>query len=350
MKKRITVISIIIAAIAVIASILVTLIASFYVLYYEISETGMSDIITSAAIAENDTHVIIDNTLINKSDGTAYYLKYNKLEKSSYGDGNFHYEYKNVYKYEFCEDSIKEYVFISDDAWNYNCVISYGYDGIEISRSYLENNDGNIEWTDNERKGALRVYGKSSSSLKETHSFNITYDSYSSEYDNDFNGAGISKDIQELVKLATQRYISKRYLNQNYVTLLTQKSGEEIIFSAVASDEFSFPHLEPTINAIHTSELASYNTKTKEIKTIYKCKKKHQIIDFDENGIYTIDSKLRLCYVDIKTEKSILIYDFSEGVGGFIITDKYIYTTPLNDCFLYEKGGSVITSCEPANR
>ena len=323
-----------------------SILATFYYFVDEMSETEMFYITNSKSMTENDTHIVIDRAIISKADGTVRRLKLSSPEETEYG--KLFYSEEDVYEYEFCEDTVKEYIFLHNDEWNYNCVITYGYDGIEISRSYIESENGDIKWTDAEKRTMLYIRSKSDYSAKKTYSFTNEYDYYNSDCDYHFDESA-PQYIKELVKLLHQRYLPKKKQNKNYISLLTQKSGDEIIFSAAVSNGYCFPHADPTINGIHHSELLSYNTKTNEIKPIYDCKSDVQIIDFDGNGIYTVDAKCRLRYVDIKTKKSTLICDLDLAGEDFLVTDKYIFTRGGNNYFLYEKGGSVIANSMPVN-
>ena len=339
MKKKIILIS-------VIALIISILLASLFALFNEMNETEMFYINTSADIVENDAYVVIERAIISKADGTVRRLKLSSPQETEHG--KLYYFEEDSYEYEFCEDTIKEYIFLHDDNWNYNCVITYGYDGNEISRSYIETGYGDIKWTDEEKRIMLYIRSKSDYSNKTTYSFTNEYDYYNS--DTKYHLFGSSPQyIKDLVELLHQRYLPKKKQNKNYISLLTQKSGNEILFSTAASNGYCFPHADPTINGIHHSELLSYNVETKEIKPIYDCKKDVQIIDFNENGIYTIDAQCRLHYVDIKTKKSKLICDLHLAGEDFVVTDKYIFTRGGNNYFLYEKGGSVIANSMPVN-
>ena len=339
MKKKIILIS-------VIALIISILLASLFALFNEMNETEMFYITTSADIVENDAYVVIKRAIISKADGTVRRLKLSSPQETEHG--KLYYFEEDSYEYEFCEDTIKEYIFLHNDNWNYNCVITYGYDGIEISRSYIESGNGDLKWTDAEKRSMLNIRSKSDYSDKITYSFTNEYDYYNS--DTKYHLFGSSPQyIKDLVELLHQRYLPKKKQNKNYISLLTQKSGNEILFSTAASNGYCFPHADPTINGIHHSELLSYNVETKEIKPIYDCKKDVQIIDFNENGIYTIDAQCRLRYVDIKTKKSKLICDLNLAGEDFVVTDKYIFTRGGNNYFLYEKGGSVIANSMPVN-
>lgn len=339
MKKKIILIS-------VIALIISILLSSLFALFNEMNETEMFYINTSADIVENDAYVVIERAIISKADGTVRRLKLSSPQETEHG--KLYYFEEDAYEYEFCEDTIKEYIFLHNDNWNYNCVITYGYDGNEISRSYIESGNGDLKWTDAEKRSMLYIRSKSDYSDKITYSFTNEYDYYNSDTEYHLSGSS-PQYIKDLVELLHQRYLPKKKQNKNYISLLTQKSGNEILFSAAASNGYCFPHADPTINGIHHSELLSYNVETKEIKPIYDCKKDVQIIDFDGNGIYTIDAKCRLRYVDIKTKKSKLICDLNLAGEDFVVTDKYIFTRGGNNYFLYEKGGSVIANSMHVN-
>lgn len=343
MKRTIIIISIIVL---IITMLITSILATFYYFADEMSQTEMFYITTSKSMAENDTHIVIERAIISKADGTVRRLKLSSAEETEYG--KFYYSEEDAYEYEFCEDTIKEYIFLHNDNWNYNCVITYGYDGIEISRSYIESGNGDLKWTDAEKRIMLYIRSKSDYSDKKTYSFTNEYDYYNSDTEYHLSGSS-PQYIKDLVELLHQRYLPKKKQNKNYISLLTQKSGNEILFSTAASNGYCFPHADPTINGIHHSELLSYNVETKEIKPIYDCKKDVQIIDFNGNGIYTIDAQCRLRYVDIKTKKSKLICDLHLAGEDFVVTDKYIFTRGGNNYFLYEKGGSVIANSMPVN-
>ena len=128
---------------------------------------------------------------------------------------------------------------------------------------------------------------------------------------------------------------------------LAKPMGDETWFSLAVCQDRSFDSGEPLFGGIRRSEIKSYNSETNEIETVYEYNKKgKQIIDFDENGMYVLDSNGNFSYVDFESNRSTLIHRLSGYLYSFYITDKYIcayYGAAFGgNFFVYKKGASVI--------
>ena len=92
-------------------------------------------------IFENDTWLVVEDRLINKIDGTVYWLELDRNTTISEAT-EIYRDSVNSYKYEFLESSVKEYTFLRTYLKNwtdvyYECVITYNYEGKEIDRFYI---------------------------------------------------------------------------------------------------------------------------------------------------------------------------------------------------------------------
>ena len=96
--------------ISLILLIISILLASLFALFNEMNETEMFYINTSADIVENDAYVVIERAIISKADGTVRRLKLSSPQETEHG--KLYYFEEDSYEYEFCEDTIKEYIFL----------------------------------------------------------------------------------------------------------------------------------------------------------------------------------------------------------------------------------------------
>lgn len=289
---------------------------------------------------ENDKWLVIDHMLINKNDGSVSRMKENKDAELPEGIWYFYNADPYIYKYEFGEDSFKEYTFLQSrensfrEVLYYECVLTYGYDGNEISREYIGE-----ALTKEEMK---RTYKNNPSNI-EHFSFEVDVNGpyCTKEYDNGKNKAVMdyAVDLQESQKEKLSTVVG-----------LAKPCEDELWFSVTVSDEAHYNSGEPVFEGIFSSRIMAYNSKSEEIKTVYEYNEKgKQIIDFDKNGFYTLDAKGNFSYIDFETGEALLIHKFSERVYSLGITDEYICAvhgrTGL-DYFVYRKSGSVVANDE----
>ncbi len=304
--------------------------------------TSMPDMEAVKAF-ESDTYIVVDNMLINKTDGSVCLLEPDS-DATITGKDNIYYHGPYAYKYVFEDSSFKQYTFLKVNYWSkerndfidqyYECVFTYGYDGKELDREYI----GEI-LTEDEMEEAYK-----------SNPSNI--DAFSFEVDVlwEYNEEKYKTQKQQ----AVLEYVENIYASQeepfSTVVGLAKPMGEEIRFCLTVSEDGDFETGEPLLEGINSSKIVSYNPKTNEFKTVLEYEGKKQIIDFDEKGFYTFDSDLKLKYVDFETKRSTLICQFSNIVSRFIITDGYIcaYYHGYDNhkaayyYFVYQKGGSVI--------
>ena len=133
---------------------------------------------------------------------------------------------------------------------------------------------------------------------------------------------------------------------------LAKPVGDEIWFSISGSNRRDSVKAEPLISGVRESQIVAYHLETKAFRTVFKYdKKRTQIIDFDENGVYLLDSSGTFCCVDFETRKRTLIHEFS-GIDHITVNDKYIvvkYQRNGYTYFVYEKGGSIIANDSSLN-
>lgn len=287
---------------------------------------------------ENDRWLIINHMLINKKDGTVSRMAENKEAELPKGIWYFYCHEPYVYKYEFGDDSFKEYTFLLSrendfhDVLYYECVLTYGYDGNEISREYI----GEALTKEKMKKAYIN------------NPSNVGHFSF----EVDVHGPYCTKEYDKGENKAVMNYAEDLYEAQkdefSTVSGLAKPMAEELWFAVTVSDETHYNSGEPLFEGIFRSSIMAYNSESDEFKTIYDCNDRgKQIVDFDENGFYTIDSKGRFSYIDYETNESTLIYDFSERVYSFDITDEYICAThgkSGSEYFVYKKSGAVVAN------
>ena len=88
---------------------------------------------------ENDTWLVVEDQLINKIDGTVYWLKPNDDATLPIGVAEFSYGSTVVYDCEFEESTVKLHTFLTDCSVYYECVFTFDYEGKEIDRFYVGN-------------------------------------------------------------------------------------------------------------------------------------------------------------------------------------------------------------------
>ena len=296
-------------------------------------------------IFENDTWLVVEDRLINKIDGTVYWLEFDRNISIS-ETTQVYRDSVNSYKYEFLESSVKEYTFLRTYLKNtmtdvyYECVITYNYEGKEIDRFYI----GEALTREKMRE----LYQERSFDI-EAFSFYVLG-----------NGTGyirdrftsITKEETSAEKRAILDFAENLYKSQDdgsYCIMegLAKPMDDEIWFSTSGSNRRDSVKADPLISGISENQITAYNRETNELRTVFKYdKKKTQIIDFDELGAYILDSSGKFGYVDFETRKLTVIYDFP-GVDTIFITDKYIcvkYQLNGYTYFVYEKGGSVVAN------
>lgn len=293
---------------------------------------------------ENDTWLVVEDRLINKIDGTSYLLELdsNITIPEAY---DIRRDSVNSYKYEFLESSVKEYIFLSaywknsTTAVYYECVITYNYEGKETDRFYIG---------EALTKEKMQELYQSRSIDIEAFSFYVLG-----------NGAGriwdrftsITKEETSAEKRAILNFAENLYESQSdgayyQIEGLAKSMGDEIWFSTSGTNRLSVK-ADPLISGIRENQITAYNIETNEFRTVFEYdKKRTQIIDFDENGAYILDSNGKFGYVDFETKKLTEIHEFS-GIDRIFVTDKYIcvkYQLNGYTYFVYEKGGDVIAN------
>ena len=293
---------------------------------------------------ENDTWLVIEDRLINKIDGTVHWLEINR-NIAIPGVTEFYSDSQNVYKYKFEESLLKQYTFLRVYAQSltplyYEYVITFSYDGKEIARSCISD-----LLTEEEMQ---KEYANKSQGIED---FGFYVFSYGTGYIRD-RFTSMTKEETSAEKRAILDFAENLYKSQDdgdYCIMkgLAKPMNDEIWFSMSGSNRRDSVKADPLISGISENKITAYNRETNEFRTVFKYdKKKTQIIDFDENGAYILDSSGKFGYVDFETRKLTVIYDFP-GVDTIFITDKYIcvkYQLNGYTYFVYEKGGSVVAN------
>ena len=291
-------------------------------------------------VFENDTWLVVEDQLINKIDGTVYWLKPNDDATLPIGVAEFYYGGTVVYDCEFEESTVKLHTFLTDCSVYYECVFTFDYEGKEIDRFYV----GNLL----SREDVQILYQERIHDI-EAFSFYVLDGGYG-YISNKFKS--VAKKDTSAEKQAILNFVENMYNEQadeKYYMIdgLAKPMGDEIWFSISGSNRRDSVKADPLISGISENQITAYNRETNELRTVFKYdKKKTQIIDFDGNGAYILDSNGKFGYVDFETRKLTVIYDFP-GVDTIFITDKYIcvkYQLNGYTYFVYEKGGSVVAN------
>ncbi len=292
---------------------------------------------------ENDNWLIIDNILINKTDNKVFPLEPDTNATIS-GIDNIYYHGPYTYGIEFEESVFKLYTFLKTNYYSeesvefvpvfYDCVFIYDYEGHEVDRIYLS------ESLTEEQ--ALSLYN---TRFNKTDEFSFAVDILWKDHKED--NQSTSEIEQEILK-----HIENIYNNsKNSIDTISGSAktiNDEVWFSVIISPKGHYNSGNPLLDGIRNSEIKGYNSNTKEIKVIFKYNKKNEtIIDFDENGLYTFDSKGNFKYFDIKLKKTTLIHKFSGTVYSFEITNNYIGASYEDgeigySYFVYEKGKDIV--------
>ena len=292
---------------------------------------------------ENDTWLVIDSHLINKTDGTAFALISNFESIIHKNYSVYAGEDKYDYRYEFEDSKITRYTFLQASAYEskddivdyfFDCVITYGYDGKEIERSYSDK-----ALTREEMEAIYMSYPDA------TEAFSYKIDALW-QYNKDEDRGDSEKAITE--------YAEKIYENGNKLSCTVmgaaKPKGGEMQFSLVVSDAVHYNSSQPLLEGIHRSEIVRYDPESGEFETVMSYGKRGEmIVDFDEDGLYVFDSDNNLKYYDLKTEKTTVIYKFKGNVHYFNVSDGYIgvyYSDNKSGRYylVYQKGGDVIAN------
>ncbi len=294
---------------------------------------------------ENDKWLIIEDRLINKIDGTVHWLELNR-DIAIPGVAEFHSDSANVYKYEFEESVLKQYTFLrvypehsGSDPYYYEYIITFNYDGKEMERSCIS---GLLTKTEMQKEHDNKFHDSEVFGFCVLSSGTACISGRFGLIDKE----NASVEGQIILDFAENLY--KTQSNDDYYAIdgITKPIGDELWFSTVGSNRHDDLRGNPLISGISETKITSYDFETKEFKTIFEHNKKTQIIDFDENGAYVLDSNGNFGYVDFETKKTTEIYEFS-SIDCIIITDKYIcvkYVLNGYTYFVYEKDGSLIAN------
>ncbi len=299
--------------------------------------TAMPDLEAYQAF-ENDTWLVIDHFLVNKKDGTVCLMKANTDAPVPSGVWDFYYYGPYAYKYVFEESSFDEYTFLetssteSGETLFCECIMTYSYQGAELERSYIGE-----PLTEEQMAQAY----KTNPSNVATFCFevDVLWQHQKQEYA-DAQKQDILHYVEELYQAQSDK--------SSAVVGLAKPMGEDVWFSTVVSKDGDFNSGEPLFGGILQSKICRYDSGTGEITTVFAYNQSgKQIVDFDQNGMYVLDSDGKLCYVDFKSNESVLIHDFSGRVYSIHITDQYlcaVYGSGGSSYFVYQKGGSVIAA------
>ncbi len=297
---------------------------------------------------ENDTWLVIERCLVNKTDGMAYKLKFDN-DKTLPEVSHFYYDGSLSYKCVFEESSFDQYIFLKADTFKnsttdvyYECAITYNYEGEETERSYI-----------GEQLTKEKMIETYKSKIPNSEAYFLSV--YGSEYDGSIRRKFESVDKEEASAddRAILNYVGdlhKSQAGEEYYSIsgFAKPVGDEIRFSTVGSDRtLSSVKADPLIKGIRKSQITSYNTETNEFKIVFEYNKRgEKIIDFDENAAYILDLNGKFSRVGFENNETEEIYDFPNVLDIFI-TDKYIcvkYQQNGHSYLIYEKGASVIAN------
>ena len=298
-------------------------------------------------VFENETWLVVEDRLINKIDGTVYWLKPNGDAALPSGIAEFYYSHTVVYDCKFEESTVELHTILSA-CWvdgitptYYECVLTFDYEGKEIDRVYVGSSFS--------REKAQELYQEKTHNI-EAFSFCVLDGGYGHIHG---RYTSIAKKDTSAEKQAILDFVENIHDEQNdgkYYTIdgLAKPMGDEIWFSVSGSNRLDSVKADPLISGIRETKIIAYNHETNEFRTVFEHDKKSaQIIDFDENRAYILDSNGELSYVDFETKESIAIYDEFSGIDHITVNDKYIFVEyQLNGYtyFVYEKGGSVVAN------
>lgn len=296
-------------------------------------------------VFENDTWLVVEDQLINKIDGTVYWLKPNDDATLPIGVADFYYGGTDVYDCEFEESTVKLHTILTDCSVFYECVFTFDYEGNETDRFYV---GGPFS-----RKEALALYQEKTHDVK-AFSFCVLDGGYgyiSNRYKS-VAKKDTSAEKQAILNFAENIYNEQADEKYYMIDGLAKPVGNEIWFSISGSNRLDSVKAEPLISDICESQIVAYNRETKEFRTVFECNQKRvQIIDFDENVVYILDSNGEFGCVNLETKKTTSIHEFS-GIDHITVNEKYIFVKYQRNgytYFVYEKGGSIIANDSSLN-
>ena len=296
-------------------------------------------------VFENDTWLVVEDQLINKIDGTVYWLKPNDDATLPIGVADFYYGGTDVYDCEFEESTVKLHTILTDCSVFYECVFTFDYEGNETDRFYV---GGPFS-----RKEALALYQEKTHDVK-AFSFCVLDGGYgyiSNRYKS-VAKKDTSAEKQAILNFAENIYNEQADEKYYMIDGLAKPVGNEIWFSISGSNRLDSVKAEPLISDICESQIVAYNRETKEFRTVFECNQKRvQIIDFDENVAYILDSNGEFGCVNLETKKTTSIHEFS-GIDHITVNDEYIfvkYRCNGYTYFVYETGGSIIANDSSLN-
>lgn len=294
-------------------------------------------------IFENDMWLVVEDLLINKIDGTVYWLELNRDAPLPAGVAEFYGDGMVVYDCEFEESAVKLHTFLRYGVYGsvyHECILTFDYEGKEIDRFYV-----GIPLS---REEAQKLYQEKT---RDTEAFLFYVIGGGYGYIND-RFASIAKEYANTEKQAILNFAEDLHESQSngdyYIMYgMARPMGDEIWFSTSGSDRRDSVKADPLISGIRENQITAYNRETNEFRTVFEYdKKRMQIVDFDENGVYILDSNGKFGYVDFETKKLTKIYEFP-NIDSIVINDKYFcvkYVRNGRSYFVYEKGGAVIAN------
>lgn len=264
---------------------------------------------------ENDTWLVIESSLTNKSTGKEYKLSANEnatIAEMKDIDTSFHFDY--IYKVEFFEENIKLYSFTQGHYYGsdgyltsayFDGVFTYNYEGEELDRKYLS--------------GILTYEEFKTQYYSNFNEFTYEIDdSYIMDQKKYFENSSEAK--REILDYAEKIYEKDSNLDTSLseteiqaVVGTVKRIQDEYWFSVTVFPYEDFPGITPIFPYVEKTSIMSYNSETKEFKTIFELEEKEQaIFDFDEKRFFAIDSDMNVWTYDFETKESSLIYTFED--------------------------------------
>ena len=298
---------------------------------------------------ENDAWLIVEEQLVRKEDGEVIWMELDTSVTMEEIDGA-HNAHQYAYRYVFGEESFEQYTFLqgfekkSAGYAGYafcECVITYGYDGKETDRTVI----GEIlTREETEEAYAIRLSGLSAVGFTVSNDGDgLVYDWLQSNGRED-----ISEDGGAILDFAAD--LCKRGEKKHYqIEGLIKPVGDETWFSVNGSDRFDDLHPgQPLLGGMKNTQITAYDTQAETFKTVFEYdQRKHQIIDFDENGAYLLDKEKRLSYIDFDTGEETELFCFPRAIDSVVVTDRYLwikYHQNGYSFFVYERGAGVIAN------
>ena len=297
---------------------------------------------------QNDEWLLIDNTLINKNTSKIYPLEMDESAKIE-GIDWVGKQGSHTYKVDFEKNQIKLYTFVDSydypDGSNeppvnayYQCMLTYDYEGHVIDRVYLSDSLSEEQM--------LSLYN---TMLNKFDAFSFEIDRlWELNKEDELEYASLAKHII-LEHIETSYYNSR-----NAVVGISKEIGNEIWFSVVACPNTDFNSGFPLFEDIYCPKIKKFNQDSREIDVVFEYNKYNEVIvDFTENGIYTISKTGKLKYVDMESKNATTIYNFPQAVIGLRVTDNYIVSIYKDakvslangyNYFVYEKGKDIVAN------